>query len=104
MLMVVCSLQAAEYHDAYESLDNYGLDTPQKVVYLTFSDGAKVKIQLGDYNDMVGYYYLMVEGDTNLYLVDGTFIDTFEVPYTSLEYIEEETEEETEEVVTTEAE
>lgn len=92
MLAVACEIRAQDYYDAYESLDNYGLDAPQKTICLTFSDGSSVKLMLGDYNDMVGYYYLMVEGDSNLYLVDSTLQDTFEVSCADLEYIPEETE------------
>ena len=93
MLSDACSVIAQDYVDAYESLDNYGLDTPQKTVCLTFADGSTANIQIGNYNDMIGYYYLMVDGDTNLYLVDSTLWTAFEVSYTDLEYIEEVTEE-----------
>lgn len=104
MLATAGSLEGGDFFTAYESLDNYGLDSPQKTINLTLSDGTCVKIQLGDYNDMVGAYYLMVQGDSNLYLVDSTLLDAFEVSYSSLEYIEEETEtiESTEEVEATE--
>ena len=95
MLSAACSLVAQDYFDAYESLDNYGLDAPQKVVSLTFADGSVVNLQLGNYNDIVGYYYLMVEGDSNLYLVDSTLLNTFDVSYADLEYVVEETETET---------
>lgn len=100
MLSDACYLIAQDYFDAYESLDNYGLDAPQKTICLTFSDGSVKKLMLGDYNDMVGYYYLMIEGDSKLYLVDSTLLDAFEVSYVDLEYVPEETEtvsEETEE-------
>lgn len=80
----------------YESLDTYGLVTPVKTVTITLADGTQITMKLGDYNDIVGFYYLMVDGDSNLYLVDSTLLDTFEVSYTSLEYVEEETEEVTE--------
>lgn len=96
MLAVAGSLLGVDYYDAYESLDNYGLDEPQQVVSLTFADGSTTKLQFGNYNDIVGYYYLMVEGDSNLYIVDSALLDTFAVSYTSLEYIEEETQEGTE--------
>lgn len=96
MLVVAGSLLGEDAITEYETVDTYGFDTPQKTVSLTMSDGSSIKIQVGDYNNIVGFYYLMVEGDSNLYLVDSTLLDTFEVSYTSLEYIEEETEETTE--------
>ena len=92
MLSDVAYLTAQDYFDAYESLDNYGLDAPQMTVSMTLADGSTLKLMLGDYNDIVGTYYLMVEGDSNLYVVDSTLLDTFEVSYADLEYIVEETE------------
>ena len=32
---------------------------------------------IGDYNDMVSEYYLKMEGDDAVYLVDSTLNDTF---------------------------
>lgn len=92
MLEDACELMAQDYYDAYESLDNYGLDAPQKTITMSFADGSVVKLKLGNYNDIVGYYYLMVEGDSNLYLVDSTLFDSFDVSYTDLEVVVEETE------------
>lgn len=92
MLNVACGLMAEDYFDVYESLDNYGLDTPQKIVKLGLIDGSVVQILLGNYNEMTDTYYLMVEDDSNLYIVDETLLDTFDVSYTDLEYVEEETE------------
>lgn len=92
MLSDVAYLTAQDYFDAYESIDNYGLDAPQMTVSMTFADGSTVKLMLGDYNDIVGTYYLMLEGDSNLYVVDSTLLDTFEVSYADLEYVVEETE------------
>lgn len=92
----------------YEEVGTYGLDAPQKTISFTFTDGSTKKVQIGDYNEMLGFYYLMVEGDDNLYLTDSTLLNAFEFSYTSLEYIEVETEEgteaETEEIEMTEAE
>ena len=97
MLSVTASLLAQEYFTDYESLETYGLDVPQKTISLTLSDGSAVKFLIGNYNEIMGYYYLMVEGDSNLYMVDDTLLSTFDVSYTNLEYIEEtETEEVTE--------
>lgn len=94
MLETAGSLLGEEVITEYETVDTYGLDNPQKRVCFTMSDGTTVTIQVGDYNDIVGLYYLMIEDDENLYMVDSTLLYTFEVSYTSLEYIEEETEEE----------
>lgn len=92
MLATAGSLLGEEVVTDYETLDTYGFDEPQKTVSLTMSEGSTVTIQVGDYNDIVGWYYLMVEGDSNLYLADSTLLYTYEVSYTSLEYVDEETE------------
>lgn len=92
MLRVACTLTAQGYFDAYESLDNYGLDAPQITVSMSFADGIIVKILLGDYNDITEQYYLMLEGDSNLYVTDSRLLDAFGVSYTELETVVEETE------------
>lgn len=88
----------------YDELGTYGLDAPQKTISFTFMDGTNKKVFIGDYNDILGFYYLMIEGDDTLYLADSTLLDAFEMSYTSLAYIEEETEEGTEVLETTETE
>ena len=96
VLATASAIEAEDYFSEYEALETYGLNAPQKSVTLTLSDGSVKKLMIGNYNDIVGYYYMMVEGDSNLYLVDGTLLNAFEVSYTELEFIEEETEEVTE--------
>lgn len=92
MLDIASNILAKDYFSEYETIETYGLDAPQKTVSLTFSDGSTMKLMIGDYNEIVGYYYLMVEGDSNLYLVDATLLDEFELSYADLEVIEEVTE------------
>lgn len=104
MLATAGSLLGEEKITEYETVETYGFDDPQKTVSLTFSDGTTMIIQVGDYNDIVGAYYLMIEGEDTLYMADSTLLATYEVSYTSLEYVEEETEESTEDVETTESE
>ena len=104
MLTTASDIQAEDYFSEYEALETYGFDAPQKSVTLTFSDGSAKKLMIGNYNDIIGYYYMMVEGDSNLYLVDDTLLNAFDVSYTELEYIEEVTEEVTESTESTTAE
>lgn len=91
MLDTAGSLLGEDMVSEYESLDTYGLENPAKTIGITMTDGTQITIKVGNYNDIVGLYYLMLEGDSNLYLVDGTILNTFEISYTSLEYVEEET-------------
>lgn len=108
MLTTAGSLLGQEKVSEYDSLDTYGLDAPVKTITFTFTDGTVQIIKIGTYNEILGFYYLMVEGDTNLYLVDGSIYDTFEVSDTELEVVveesvdentEESTEESTEEIL-----
>lgn len=79
-------------------MDTYGLDSPSKTITITLSDGSQKTIKIGAYNEILGFYYLLVEGDKHLYLVDSTIYDTFEISYADLEVVvEESTEEITEE-------
>ena len=104
MLNIAGSLLGEEQMSEYASLDTYGFDSPAKTIKLTLTDGTVLTIKVGDYNEIVGFYYLVVEGDDNLYLVDGTIYDTFEVSNADIEVLEEETEENTEEIVEEETE
>lgn len=96
MLNIAGSLLGEDMASEYESLDTYGLDDPIKTIVITMTDGTQSTIKVGNYNEILGFYYLMVEDDNNLYLVDSSIFDTFEISNTSLEYVEEETEEVTE--------
>ncbi len=97
MLTTAGSLLGQDRVSEYASLDMYGLDIPVKTVVITLTDGTVKTIKIGDYNEILGFYYLMVEGDENLYLVDSTIYDTFEISEADLEVVAEENiEEETE--------
>lgn len=96
LLLGVGALAAEETITEYDTLETYGLDTPSQTISFTMSDETTLTLKVGDYNSMVGMYYLMVEGKDTLYMVDSTLVDTFDITYTDLEYVEETTEETTE--------
>lgn len=62
-----------------EDLTQYGLDTPIVTITLKKITGEKVNMGIGDYNETVQGYYLKVEGDKNIYLVDGTMAFAFDM-------------------------
>ena len=98
ILNVAGSLLGQQKVSEYEALDTYGLDSPSKTITITLSDGSQKTIKIGAYNEILGFYYLLVEGDEHLYLVDSTIYDTVEISYADLEVVvEESTEEITEE-------
>ena len=94
VLYYVGCVTADEKITEYEDLSKYGFDEPLNTITLTVS-GEEMVIKIGAENEMLGLYYLMVEGDSNLYLVDDTLISNFEITQEDLEYVPEETETET---------
>lgn len=76
MLEKLNGVIALETLDSYDSLSDYGLDKPQNTISVTVGDKTTT-FYIGDYNDMVSEYYLKMEGDDAVYLVDSTLKDTF---------------------------
>ena len=76
MLEKLNGVIALETLDSYDSLSDYGLDKPQNTITVTVGDKTTT-FYIGDYNDMVSEYYLKMEGDDAVYLVDSTLKDTF---------------------------
>ena len=62
-----------------EDLSQYGLDQPVLTVILKKITGDEVKLNVGSYNAGVEGYYLQVEGDQKLYLIDATMVFAFDV-------------------------
>ena len=96
MLEKLNGVIALETLDSYDSLSDYGFDKPQNTITVTVGDKTTT-FYIGDYNDMVSEYYLKMEGDDAVYLVDSTLKDTFSKTADSLVKEEDtETEEATE--------
>ena len=76
----------------YESLADYGLETPAYTVTLT-TDSETVVLFLGDKNEALTQYYLQKEGDDTVYLVSSTLYSALEFEESDL-IAEEDTEEE----------
>lgn len=62
-----------------ENLADYGLDKPTVTITLKKITGDEVKMSIGSYNESVEGYYLKVEGDDNIYLVDGQMAFSFDM-------------------------
>lgn len=109
LILKAGAIIGAEALTEYESPETYGLESPQKTVTFTLTDGTVMTIKIGDYNDMLGYYYLMIDGKDILYMADSTLLDIFDVSYEDWIYVEEVTEdtevtEELEDIESTELE
>lgn len=76
MLGNLNDVQAEEELTDYDDLADYGLDDPQNQITVHMGEDQKT-FSIGDYNDMVGNYYLKVDGDDNVYLIDSGLKDAF---------------------------
>lgn len=54
-----------------QELSAYGLDHPAVTVHLNLKDGSKKSFYVGSYNESTESYYLRMDGDSSIYLVDG---------------------------------
>lgn len=62
-----------------DDLSQYGLDNPHTTITLKKITGDEVTMHIGSYNMNVEGYYLKVEGDNNIYLVDGQMVFAFDM-------------------------
>ncbi len=56
-------------YERQKPLDDYGLDPPQSQITVFINTGDKVRFLLGNKNSLNDGYYLMIEGEDNLYLI-----------------------------------
>lgn len=89
------SVDAEESFTDYDSLSDYGLETPSYTVTMETSDGITV-IKLGDTNTTLSRDYLLLDGDDTVYLVVRTYMSALEFEPEDLIAQEEETETESE--------
>ena len=74
----LCTLTAAEKTQA--SLDNpadYGFAPPVSSLTITFRDSTSATVHLGARTPGHNYYYMMLDGDPSLYLIQNTFGERF---------------------------
>lgn len=68
--------------DAFKQIDaanieDFGLNTPSKVITYTFTDGSTKRILLGNNTPDERSVYLMQEGDTKVFLITTSMADSF---------------------------
>lgn len=88
LLDAVASLEATQQVENPEDDAIYGLDTPTNVITYTTSDGTTT-LTLGNENNITGGNYLKNSDNDNIYLVDTTFVTTFDCDVSTLEKTEE---------------
>lgn len=90
ILYYVGCVVAEEKLTEYSDLSTYGFEEPTNIITVMVN-GEELVIKIGAKNEMLDLYYLIVEGDSNLYLVDDTLSGYLEITYEDLEYVPEET-------------
>lgn len=87
MLENLKEVQAEEELTDYDDLSDYGLDEPQNQITVTIGEDTKT-FSIGDYNEIMGEYYLRVDGDDKIYLIDSGLMDAFSKEPESLAEVE----------------
>lgn len=62
-----------------DNLEEYGLTEPAVTIVLKKVSDEEVTMKIGAYNESVEGYYLKVEGDDKIYLVDGKMVFAFDM-------------------------
>lgn len=71
-----------------DDLSQYGLDHPAVTIVLKKINGEEVRMSIGSYNESVQGYYLQVEGEDKLYMVDGKLVFAFDMSLYEIAYKE----------------
>ena len=61
-----------------EDVSAYGLDKPQMTLSVTEStadDEQTTRFLIGNYNSFNGYYYMMMEGEEDIFIIDNKLVD-----------------------------
>lgn len=65
--------------------EDYGFDgSPAITIDLTFKDGTKTRLSIGDENQTISEYYFRVDDSDTIYTVDSSFYSTFNTDPTSM--------------------
>ena len=101
MVTDLTGIEVLETLTEIEDLSEYGLDDPINVITITKTDGSTIKIALGNENATTSMYYVYLNDDTDtVYCISTDLISTFDMSLESMRYVEEETEDATEDTTT----
>ncbi len=91
MLLAVSNLTTEEALEEYDSLSDYGLDTPSNTITVTTADGT-ITLLAGNQNEITNSYYMMTGDSDTVYLISTDLNSTFGSAVDDLIAEEEETE------------
>lgn len=63
--------------DSPENLGDYGLNPPQSIIKVKFSDNTERTVSLGNKTSDNSFYYVSVDGDNSVYIIDQYKGNTF---------------------------
>ena len=85
MLAQVVSLRADDRIEDVSDLSEFGLMQPQVSVILTMADGTEYQLAFGDYNEMMGVYYLGLNNSNVVYTTPLNIKGSFQITWEELE-------------------
>jgi hypothetical protein len=71
------SITSDQVVEDYSDLADFGLATPAETVEITLSTGDTHTIKIGDYNNTVNKYYILVDDNTTIYTVNSIIKTNF---------------------------
>ncbi|HIS01904.1 MAG TPA: DUF4340 domain-containing protein [Candidatus Excrementavichristensenella intestinipullorum] len=81
---LLASLTATRRITGGAQLADYGLETPAFTVEVTLDGGQQVSLEMGDYNSLTGEYYLKRDDQEDIYTVESSLADLFDIEKTDL--------------------
>ena len=77
MLSALSNVEVLRSFQAEDDLASYGLSSPEAKVTALLDNGEEVTFSVGSYNDVTSSYYLMKEGDNNVYMTSSPIANAF---------------------------
>lgn len=77
MLSAISNLKSSQVLSEAENLSEYGLDKPVFVISVLSDDDTTTTYSIGNMNETTNKYYLILNEDTSIYMVDSTLISAF---------------------------
>jgi len=73
----ILKLRAGRKIENPENVEQYGISKDVFNVIITLSDGTKMELTAGEYNETMGGFYMKKSGDNAVYLIGGEVDETF---------------------------
>lgn len=78
MVSAIANLKASRVMDETEELKEYGLDSPYCKITILLKDGTQTTYSIGDMNEVTSEYYLMINEEKAVYMIDKTLKSAFD--------------------------